>query len=107
MADAAVLSHSNSVLAILRQAGVLVGIAASVALGVYVVMWARTPNYSLLYADLADRDITEIADTLKADRYPLPRRPRLRRGLGCRLAGARRPSQACCRWLAEKRGHGL
>lgn len=62
--------QQDSPAAILRQAGVLVGIAASVALGVYVVMWARTPNYSLLYSDLSDRDAAQIADTLKGSDVP-------------------------------------
>ena len=56
----------NPVLDILRQAGMLVGIAASVALGAYVMMWARSPNLTLLYSDLSDRDITQIADALEA-----------------------------------------
>ena len=52
---------------VLRQAGVLVAIAAAVALGVYVVMWARTPHYTMLYSDLSDRDLlfriaTELGD---------------------------------------------
>lgn len=70
MAESAVLVQSDGPANILRQAGMLIGIAASVALGVYVVMWSRTPNYSLLYADLADRDVTQIADALKASDIP-------------------------------------
>ncbi len=65
MAETAVILQSNTPANILRQAGMLAGIAASVALGVYVVMWARTPNYSMLYSDLSDRDVTQIADALK------------------------------------------
>lgn len=48
----------------------LIGIAASVALGAYVVMWSRTPNYSLLYSDLADRDLTQVIDELKTAQIP-------------------------------------
>jgi len=65
MAETAVLIPSDSATAILRQAGMMIGIAASVALGVYVVMWARTPNYSMLYSDLPDRDVGQIVDVLK------------------------------------------
>lgn len=53
-------------MAIIRQVGVMVGIAASVALGVYVVMWARTPNYTLLFSDLSDRDVGQVVDALKS-----------------------------------------
>ena len=64
--QAATVVAPNPVLDILRQAGILVGIAASVALGAYVMLWARSPNYTLLYSDLADRDITQIADALES-----------------------------------------
>lgn len=70
MAETAVVLQSNTPANILRQAGMLAGIAASVALGVYVVMWARTPNYSMLYSDLSDRDVTQIADALKTTDIP-------------------------------------
>ena len=36
----------------LRQLGVMVALAISVALGVAVVLWSQTPNYSLLYLSL-------------------------------------------------------
>ena len=35
-----------------RQALLLLGIAAAVAIGIAVVMWSRAPNYSQLYANL-------------------------------------------------------
>ncbi|HMM77652.1 MAG TPA: flagellar basal-body MS-ring/collar protein FliF [Gammaproteobacteria bacterium] len=66
MADATVFVEQNSPMALLRQAGVLIGIAAAVALGVWVVMWSRTPSYEMLYSDLSDRDMTQIADALKS-----------------------------------------
>ncbi len=66
MAEATVFVERNSPLALLRQAGVLVGIAAAVALGGWVVMWSRTPSYEMLYSDLSDRDMTQIADALKS-----------------------------------------
>ena len=66
MAEQTVMVPANSAAAMLRQAAMLVGIAASVALGMWVVMWARTPNYSLLYSDLADRDVAEVIETLEA-----------------------------------------
>ncbi len=66
MAQATVFVEQNSPAALLRQAGMLVGIAAAVALGVYVVMWARSPSYSLLYSDLSDRDLTQVVEALKS-----------------------------------------
>lgn len=66
MAEASLFIEHSSPMALLRQAGVLVGIAAAVALGGWVVMWSRTPSYEMLYADLSDRDMTQIADALKS-----------------------------------------
>lgn len=47
-----------------RQLGVMIGIAASVALGVAVVLWSQTPSYSLLYGNLEQKDATEIVEAL-------------------------------------------
>jgi flagellar M-ring protein FliF len=60
------LVPANSYLPWLRQVGVLVGIAAAVALGVGVVMWSQTPTYGLLYSSLSDRDLTQVMDALQA-----------------------------------------
>lgn len=50
---------------VVRQLGVMIGIAASVALGVAVVLWSQTPNYSLLYGNLGQQDAAEIATALQ------------------------------------------
>ena len=42
-------------------------LAASVALGMYVVMWAQTPNFTVLYTELTDRDLSQVVDALDAD----------------------------------------
>lgn len=54
-------------LPILRQLGLMVGLAASVALGVSVVLWSQTPNYRVLYSGLASQDAAQIADALQKD----------------------------------------
>lgn len=48
----------------------LIGLAASVALGLYVVMWARTPNFVVLYTDLSDRDLSQVVDSLQSHDVP-------------------------------------
>ena len=53
-------------LPIVRQLGLLIGLAASIALGVYVVLWSRTPDYSVLYHQVSSRDAGEIVNTLQA-----------------------------------------
>lgn len=54
----------------LRQIGFLIAIAASVALGVYVMMWSQTPNYSLLYGSLSSQDIGQVLDSLQKSNIP-------------------------------------
>jgi flagellar M-ring protein FliF len=48
----------------------LVGIAAAVAAGVTVVLWSRGPSYSLLYANLAAEDQSQVAQALEAAQIP-------------------------------------
>ena len=43
------------------------GIAISVALGVAVVMWAQTPNYSVLDASLTERDASDVINILQSN----------------------------------------
>ncbi|MCW8932514.1 MAG: flagellar basal-body MS-ring/collar protein FliF [Gammaproteobacteria bacterium] len=50
---------------LLRQAGLMVGLAASVALGVAIVFWSQSPDYTTLYAELPDTELSQIADALK------------------------------------------
>lgn len=50
---------------VVRQLAVMVGIAASVALGVAIVLWSQTPNYSLLFGDLAEKDAAEVVSALQ------------------------------------------
>lgn len=42
----------------------LVGVAAAIAAGVYLVLWSRGPSYSLLYANLGSSDQASIAQAL-------------------------------------------
>lgn len=48
-----------------RQLAVMVGIAASVALGVAVVMWSQTPNFSPLYGNLGQKDAAAVVAALE------------------------------------------
>lgn len=55
---------------VVRQLGVMVGIAASVALGIAVVLWSQTPNYTLLYGNLAQKDASEVVAALEQSDIP-------------------------------------
>ena len=49
-----------------RQALLLLGIAAAVAIGIAIVLWSRAPNYSLLYANLDEKDAAQVVQALQA-----------------------------------------
>lgn len=55
-----------SQLPIVRQVGLLVGLAASIAIGVYVVLWSQDPNYSILYHQASAKDASEIINILSS-----------------------------------------
>ncbi|MEW6354666.1 MAG: flagellar basal-body MS-ring/collar protein FliF [Pseudomonadota bacterium] len=54
----------------LRQLGLMVGLAASVALGMNVVDWAQGPSYRTLYSSLSDKDTGQIIDALQKLNVP-------------------------------------
>ena len=49
----------------IRQLGVMVALAVSVALGVAVVLWSQTPNYGLLYSNVGDRELSAVVSGLQ------------------------------------------
>ncbi|QXH34421.1 flagellar basal-body MS-ring/collar protein FliF [Pseudomonas muyukensis] len=54
----------------LRQVGLLVGLAASVAIGFAVVLWSQQPDYRPLYGSLAGMDTKQVIDTLASADIP-------------------------------------
>ena len=57
-------------LPMVRQLGLLFGLAASVALGVVLVQWSQEPGYRPLYSSLADKDMGQVADALQKSNIP-------------------------------------
>ena len=53
-----------------RQVGLIVGLAATIALGVAIVLWSQEPNYGLLYASLTDKDKAAVMDALTQANIP-------------------------------------
>jgi flagellar M-ring protein FliF len=53
-----------SEMTMLRQVGLMVGLAASVAIGFAVVLWSQQPDYRPLYGSLSGMDTKQIMDTL-------------------------------------------
>lgn len=59
-----------SQMTVLRQVGLLVGLAASVAIGFAVVLWSQQPDYRPLYGSLAGMDAKQVMETLAAADIP-------------------------------------
>ncbi|MCI8210564.1 flagellar M-ring protein FliF [Pseudomonas sp. S25] len=53
-----------SEMTMLRQVGLMVGLAASVAIGFAVVLWSQQPDYRPLYGSMAGMDAKQVMDTL-------------------------------------------
>jgi flagellar M-ring protein FliF len=54
----------------LRQIGLMIGLAASVALGVAVVLWSQKPSYTLLYGNLSSKDAGQVIEALQKSGIP-------------------------------------
>lgn len=65
MAEPVIISGDVKRALFVRQIMFLFAIAASVAVGVYVVLWSQTPNYSLLYGSLSDQDASQVLESLQ------------------------------------------
>ncbi|MDT8424779.1 MAG: flagellar basal-body MS-ring/collar protein FliF [Methyloprofundus sp.] len=55
---------------VIKQVGLMLGLAFSVAIGVAVVLWSQTPAYDLLFASLGEQDASEILEAL--DKLDVP-----------------------------------
>lgn len=64
------LATGFSGLSIFRQVGLLVGLAASIAIGFAVVLWSQEPDYSPLLADMSNVDATQAVDLLRSSDIP-------------------------------------
>ncbi len=73
-------------LPVVKQLGLMVALAATIALGVAVVLWSQSPNYSLLYANLSAQDLAAVAASLDDAGVPY----RLEHGTGTILVPASR-----------------
>jgi len=62
--NATMQARGFGVLPAVRQLGLMLGLALSVALGVTVAMWSQTPNYSMLHGNLSPRDLSQVAQSL-------------------------------------------
>ncbi len=49
---------------VLRQFGLMIGLAISVAVGVAIVMWSREPDYRAVYGNLDNLDAAQVSEIL-------------------------------------------
>ncbi len=61
---------------LLRQIGLMVGLAASVALGVSVVLWAQDPNYRPIVADMSGYNPQDVISILSSNNIDYRMEPR-------------------------------
>ncbi len=57
-------------LGIFRQIGLMIGLAASVAIGFAVVLWSQEPDFRPLLSDLNSLDANQIIETLQTSQIP-------------------------------------
>ncbi|MEJ2755703.1 MAG: flagellar basal body M-ring protein FliF, partial [Gammaproteobacteria bacterium] len=73
MADASVDAESGTLiegfsnLPVLRQIGLMIGLAASIATGFGVVLWSQEPDYRPLYTDISNQDANQVISILTAE----------------------------------------
>ena len=66
----ALQSQGFNALPFLRQIGLMVGLAASVAIGVWVVGWSQQPSYRALYGSLSETDTAAVSSELSKSNIP-------------------------------------
>lgn len=57
-------------LSIIRQFGLMIGLAASIAIGFAVVLWSRAPDYRVLFSNLEFADANQVIEQLRL--YSIP-----------------------------------
>lgn len=57
-------------LPLLKQLGLFIGFAASVALAIYIVMWAKSPDYVPLYSHMNNKDSGDVVEALQRQNIP-------------------------------------
>ena len=68
--DISALARGFGQLSNAQKIGLLAGIAAVIALVVVAVLWARTPEYRVLYSNLSDRDGGDVIAALSTANIP-------------------------------------
>ena len=57
-------------LSLMRQLGLMVGLAASIAIGFAIVLWSKTPDQRVLFSNLSFADANQVIEQLKVYNIP-------------------------------------
>lgn len=68
--DVAISYRGFNGLSLLRQLGLMIGLAASVAIGIAIAIWSQEPSYRMLYSNLSEQDSGDIANSLQNAAIP-------------------------------------
>ena len=86
----------------MRQLGLMMGLALSVALGVTIAIWSQSPNFSMLYGNLNAKDMSLVTQSLDAAGIEY----RLERGAGAIMVPTEKVHDARMRLATQGLPHG-
>lgn len=84
-------------LPLIKQLGLFIGFAASVALAIYIVMWSKSPDYIPLYGQMNNKDSGDVVEALQRQNIPF----KLDDRTGLVLVGANKVHEARIRLAGE------
>ncbi len=64
-ADTKIQVNKLDSITIVRQLGLFVGLAASIAIGFWVVLWSQEPHYGVLFSSIDEQEASEVLDALQ------------------------------------------
>jgi flagellar M-ring protein FliF len=67
---ASVLYQNLGTMPIIKQVSLIIALAATIAIGVAIVLWSQAPTYSLLFGGLDNRQAADIVKSLEAQKIP-------------------------------------
>ena len=67
---ASVLYQNLSAMPVIKQVSLIIALAATIAIGVALVLWSQAPSYALLFGGLDSRQAADIVKALDAQAVP-------------------------------------
>lgn len=67
---ASVLYQNLSAMPVIKQVSLIIALAATIAIGVALVLWSQAPSYALLFGGLDNRQAADIVKALDAQAIP-------------------------------------